>query len=79
MRLVYSFEFVTPDLKILYTSKHLGLLSSLAIDERLLNISTFESQNVVFNVCEIYVRETLARVFYLTSEKMLAKDNQSSF
>jgi len=25
------------------------------------------------------VRETLARVFYLTSEKMLAKDNQSSF
>jgi hypothetical protein len=27
----------------------------------------------------INVRETLARVFYLTSEKMLAKDNQSSF
>ncbi len=52
---MYSFEFVTPDLMTLYTSKHLGLLSSLAIDERLWNISTFESQNVGFNVCEIYV------------------------
>ncbi len=27
----------------------------------------------------MYVRETLARVFYLTSKKMLAKDDQSSF
>jgi len=30
-------------------------------------------------VVTIYVRETLARVFYLTPKKMLAKYNRSSF